>query len=138
MRKTALFYPLLFRNKSSWNTVNCDTCHIFIETTFVDILIYSDSLTQTIQEPHSGVFCIPNYPIQCSKARKWFPVFRLYIFSLITSEKSGRRKRPNYHHSVESKSPQFLTRFFKTLYANYSTLQARSNGGIRSSVLKTV
>ena len=73
MRKTALFYPLLFRNKSSWNTVNCDTCHIFIETTSVDILIYSDSLTQTIQEPHSGVFCIPNYPIQCSKAKKWFP-----------------------------------------------------------------
>ena len=135
MRKTALFYSLLFRNKSSWNTVNCDTCHIFIETTFVDILIYSDSLTQTIQEPHSGVFCIPNYPIQCSKARKWFPVFRLY---LITSEKSGCWKRSNYRHFVECISPQFLIGFFKTLYANYSTLQAWSNGQSPVSVLLAV
>ena len=40
--------------------VTNNTCPIFIETTFVDILIYSDSLSQTIKEPQSGVFCIPN------------------------------------------------------------------------------
>ena len=43
--------------------VTNNTCPIFIETTNVDILIYSDYPTHTIQEPQSGVFCIPNYPI---------------------------------------------------------------------------
>ena len=51
----------------------CNTCPIFFATTFVDTLINSDSPTQTIQEPQFGVFCIPNYPILCSKAKKWFP-----------------------------------------------------------------
>ena len=66
-------------------------------------------------------------------------VFWWHIFGLITSEKSGGCwKRPNYHHFVESKSPQFLVRFLITLYVNHSTLQALSNGGICMSALKNI
>ena len=68
-----------------------NTCPISIETTFVGILIHSDLPTQTIQEPQSGVFCIPNYQILHSKAKKVVSRsdIRWHILSSITLEKSG-------------------------------------------------
>ena len=45
------------------------------------------------------------------------------------------KERPFYHHFVYSITPRLLTRFFKTKYEYYTTPQARSNGGIRVSVL---
>ena len=64
------------------------TCPIFIETTFVDILIYSDFPTQTIQEPQSGVFCIliSTAVFQGEKVVSR-SAFQWHIFNLITSEK---------------------------------------------------
>ena len=47
------------------------------------------------------------------------------------------RKKPNFPDFVLSVSPRFLTRILKTLFENYTSLQARSNGRIREFVLKT-
>ena len=50
----------------------------------------------------------------------------------------NQRKRLIHLHFVKSISPRFLTRFHKTWYENYTSVQAISNGVICVWVLKTV
>ena len=56
---------------------------------------------------------------------------RMIVVAVV--EKPGLGKALGY-----SISSRFLTRFLKTLYENYTTLQARFNGRIGVPVLKTV